>query len=113
MWYQDSFLLDPTDRRSMDSRGDKHMLTIRNVQSSDFGNYRYFLMKNEIAIENLFKETLNRYQIETLILQHMTIAIFLLTRRRDDCLKILMHAQFREKISCIPKQYIQHGIEVN
>lgn len=41
MWYQDSFLLDPTDRRSMDSRGDRHMLTIRNIQSSDFGNYRY------------------------------------------------------------------------
>lgn len=40
MWYQDSFLLDPTDRRSMDSRGDRHMLTIRNIQSSDFGNYR-------------------------------------------------------------------------
>ncbi|CAO1426341.1 unnamed protein product [Diamesa serratosioi] len=39
MWYQDSFLLDPTDRRSMDSRGDRHMLTIRNIQSSDFGNY--------------------------------------------------------------------------
>ncbi|CRL05848.1 CLUMA_CG018874, isoform A [Clunio marinus] len=34
-----SFLLDPTDRRSMDSRGDRHMLTIRNIQSSDFGNY--------------------------------------------------------------------------
>lgn len=41
MWYQDSFLLDPTDRRSMDSRGDRHMLTIRNIQSSDFGNYRF------------------------------------------------------------------------
>lgn len=39
MWYQDSFLLDPTDRRSMDSRGDRHTLTIRNIQSSDFGNY--------------------------------------------------------------------------
>lgn len=40
MWYQDSFLLDPTDRRTMDSRGDRHILTIRNIQQSDFGNYR-------------------------------------------------------------------------
>ncbi|CAG9807706.1 unnamed protein product [Chironomus riparius] len=39
MWYQDSFLLDPTDRRTMDSRGDRHILTIRNIQQSDFGNY--------------------------------------------------------------------------
>nr|XP_029714386.1 limbic system-associated membrane protein-like isoform X1 [Aedes albopictus]XP_029714387.1 limbic system-associated membrane protein-like isoform X1 [Aedes albopictus]XP_029731680.1 limbic system-associated membrane protein-like isoform X1 [Aedes albopictus]XP_029731681.1 limbic system-associated membrane protein-like isoform X1 [Aedes albopictus] len=39
MWYQDSFLLHPNDRRTMDSRGDKHYLTIRNVRQSDFGNY--------------------------------------------------------------------------
>ncbi|RZF46093.1 hypothetical protein LSTR_LSTR004806 [Laodelphax striatellus] len=39
LWYQDSFLLDPTNRRSMDTRGNKHMLTIHNVQNSDFGNY--------------------------------------------------------------------------
>lgn len=40
LWYQDSFLLDATDRRTMDSRGDRHILTIRNIQQSDFGNYR-------------------------------------------------------------------------
>jgi hypothetical protein len=39
MWYQDTILLDPTDRRKMESRGNKHTLNIRNVQGSDFGNY--------------------------------------------------------------------------
>ncbi|XP_039279416.1 limbic system-associated membrane protein isoform X1 [Nilaparvata lugens] len=39
LWYQDSFPLEPTERRTMESRGNKHTLTIRNVQSSDFGNY--------------------------------------------------------------------------
>ncbi|XP_044757427.1 MAM domain-containing glycosylphosphatidylinositol anchor protein 2-like [Coccinella septempunctata] len=38
-WYQDSFLLQPTDRRLMTSNGQTHTLTIRNVQMSDFGNY--------------------------------------------------------------------------
>lgn len=41
MWYQNSFLLDPTDRRSMQSKGDRYTLIIRNFQTSDFGNYRY------------------------------------------------------------------------
>jgi hypothetical protein len=41
MWYQDSFLLDATDRRTMDTRSDRHILTIRNIQQSDFGNYRW------------------------------------------------------------------------
>lgn len=39
LWYQDTLLLDPTDRRKMESRGNKHTLNIRNVQGSDFGNY--------------------------------------------------------------------------
>uniref|UniRef100_A0A1A9WBQ4 Ig-like domain-containing protein n=1 Tax=Glossina brevipalpis TaxID=37001 RepID=A0A1A9WBQ4_9MUSC len=39
MWYQNSFLLDPTDRRSMYPRDDRYSLIIRNFQSSDFGNY--------------------------------------------------------------------------
>lgn len=39
-WYQDSFLLEPTDRRTMESKLDIQTLTIRNVQQSDFGNYR-------------------------------------------------------------------------
>lgn len=38
-WFQDSFVLDPTDRRTMEARGTKYTLTIKNVQSSDFGNY--------------------------------------------------------------------------
>ncbi|CAD7081255.1 unnamed protein product [Hermetia illucens] len=39
LWYQNSFLLDPTDRRSMHSKGDRYSLIIRNFQHSDFGNY--------------------------------------------------------------------------
>lgn len=39
MWYQDSFLLVATDRRSMESQGNKHKLTLRNIKPSDFGNY--------------------------------------------------------------------------
>ncbi|KAK7580643.1 hypothetical protein V9T40_001272 [Parthenolecanium corni] len=38
-WFQDSFILDPTDRRTMEARGNKYTLTIKNVQSADFGNY--------------------------------------------------------------------------
>lgn len=40
LWYQNSFLLDPTDRRSMHSKDDRYILTIKNFQPSDFGNYR-------------------------------------------------------------------------
>lgn len=40
MWYQNSFLLDQSDRRSMDSKGERYEMLIRNFQSSDFGNYR-------------------------------------------------------------------------
>ncbi|KAL1403471.1 hypothetical protein pipiens_005672 [Culex pipiens pipiens] len=36
MWYQDSFLLHPNDRRTMDTRGDKHYLTIRNLRRGKF-----------------------------------------------------------------------------
>ncbi|KAL7022572.1 hypothetical protein ACKWTF_012297 [Chironomus riparius] len=39
MWYLNSFLLDPTDRRSMYSKGDKYILNITSFQQSDFGNY--------------------------------------------------------------------------
>lgn len=40
-WYQNSFLLHPTDHRLMQSKGDRYTLNIRNFQTSDFGNYRY------------------------------------------------------------------------
>uniref|UniRef100_A0A1B6E7S8 Ig-like domain-containing protein n=1 Tax=Clastoptera arizonana TaxID=38151 RepID=A0A1B6E7S8_9HEMI len=39
VWFQDSFLLEQTEKRSMESRGNKHTLTVRNVQGADFGNY--------------------------------------------------------------------------
>ncbi|CAO1437052.1 unnamed protein product [Diamesa hyperborea] len=39
MWYQNSFLLDMTDRRSIFSRGNKFILGIRNFHQTDFGNY--------------------------------------------------------------------------
>ncbi|XP_053698771.1 hemicentin-2 [Sabethes cyaneus] len=38
-WYQNSFPIQPTDRRTMSSRGNRHTLTIRHVQQEDFGNY--------------------------------------------------------------------------
>jgi Immunoglobulin I-set domain len=38
-WYHDNFMLDPNDRRTMVTMGTKHTLSIRNVQSEDFGNY--------------------------------------------------------------------------
>ncbi|KAJ8961467.1 hypothetical protein NQ318_014715 [Aromia moschata] len=39
MWYQNSFELQPTDRRLMSKNGNTYTLTIRNVQLPDFGNY--------------------------------------------------------------------------
>lgn len=39
LWYQNSFLLDPTDRRSMYPHDDRYSLIIRNFQQTDFGNY--------------------------------------------------------------------------
>ncbi|KAM7358899.1 limbic system-associated membrane protein isoform 1-T3 [Cochliomyia hominivorax] len=39
LWYQNSFLLDQTDRRSMYPKDDRYSLIIKNFQSSDFGNY--------------------------------------------------------------------------
>lgn len=38
-WYQNSFPIQPTDRRTMSSRGNRHTLSIRHVQQEDFGNY--------------------------------------------------------------------------
>lgn len=38
-WYQDSFPVEATDRRIMESRGNKYVMNIINVRSSDFGNY--------------------------------------------------------------------------
>ncbi|KAL9897501.1 klingon isoform 2-T6 [Glossina fuscipes fuscipes] len=38
-WYQNSFLIQSTDRRIMSSRGNRHTLTIRHIQQEDFGNY--------------------------------------------------------------------------
>ncbi|CRK88608.1 CLUMA_CG002357, isoform A [Clunio marinus] len=38
-WFQNSFPLQPTDRRIMSSRGNRHSLNIRHVMQEDFGNY--------------------------------------------------------------------------
>ncbi|KAK7580602.1 hypothetical protein V9T40_001231 [Parthenolecanium corni] len=38
-WYQDSFPLEGTDRRIIEARGNKYVMNIINVRSSDFGNY--------------------------------------------------------------------------
>lgn len=41
MWYQNSFLLDPTDRRMMYTKGDRYVLNVTNFHTTDFGNYRW------------------------------------------------------------------------
>ncbi|KAG8231167.1 hypothetical protein J437_LFUL004996 [Ladona fulva] len=38
-WYQDSFAVEATERRSVETRGNKHTLAIRRVTPTDFGNY--------------------------------------------------------------------------
>ncbi|KAH8284326.1 hypothetical protein KR018_009356 [Drosophila ironensis] len=38
-WYQNSFPIQTTDRRIMNTRGNRHTLTIRHIQQEDFGNY--------------------------------------------------------------------------
>uniref|UniRef100_A0A0A9XXI1 Lachesin n=1 Tax=Lygus hesperus TaxID=30085 RepID=A0A0A9XXI1_LYGHE len=39
VWYQDSFIMEPTERKTMETRANKHSLNIKHVQASDFGNY--------------------------------------------------------------------------
>lgn len=39
-WYQNSFPIQTTDRRIMNTRANRHTLTIRHIQQEDFGNYR-------------------------------------------------------------------------
>ena len=38
-WYKDTMLLDPTNARHMESYGNKHVLILRDVGETDFGNY--------------------------------------------------------------------------
>ncbi|KAL1509496.1 hypothetical protein ABEB36_004216 [Hypothenemus hampei] len=54
-WYQDSFQLQPTDRRLMSKNGQTYTLTIRNVQLSDFGNYSC-LVANSIGRDKRYIE---------------------------------------------------------
>lgn len=42
-WYQNSFPIQTTDRRIMNTRANRHTLTIRHIQQEDFGNYRWVL----------------------------------------------------------------------
>ncbi len=38
-WYKDTMLLDPNNHRHMESFGNKHVLVLRSVGETDFGNY--------------------------------------------------------------------------
>jgi len=38
-WYKDTMLLDPTNNRHMQTYGNKHVLQLKNVRETDFGNY--------------------------------------------------------------------------
>ncbi|KAI8043994.1 hypothetical protein M5D96_000142 [Drosophila gunungcola] len=38
-WYQNSFPIQSTDRRVMNTRANRHTLSIRHIQQEDFGNY--------------------------------------------------------------------------
>ena len=38
-WYKDTMLLDPTNNRHMETYGDRHVLLLKNVRETDFGNY--------------------------------------------------------------------------
>lgn len=55
MWYQNSFPLQPTDRRTISSSGTTSTLTIRTVQFSDFGNYSCVVV-NSIGKEKKYVE---------------------------------------------------------
>ncbi|XP_019869703.1 lachesin [Aethina tumida] len=54
-WYQDSFLLQPTDRRIMSKSGNTFSLTIRDVQLSDYGNYSC-VVQNSIGRDKRYIE---------------------------------------------------------
>lgn len=56
-WYQNSFMLEPTDRRTMYSRGNKYILSIVNFRTTDFGNYRFvlFYFTNMFSNKHLLK----------------------------------------------------------
>lgn len=93
MWYQDSFLLDPTDRRSMDSRGDRHMLTIRNIQSSDFGNYRFVFISlfNSDEIQAMISR--NKINLKSIKSMIMKLFIFIkIHNNAEHSAKLIWHS---------------------
>ena len=38
-WYKDTMLLDPNNNRHMETYGNRHVLILRHVSETDFGNY--------------------------------------------------------------------------
>ena len=63
LWFRNSFSIQPTDRHLMTSRNGRHMLQIKNLQTEDFGNYRYAPCKSDpvqaLSPELLFAQHLS------------------------------------------------------
>lgn len=54
-WYHNSFIVDPSDRKTIETRGTKHTLIIRNLKDSDFGNYSC-VAENNLGKDKKFME---------------------------------------------------------
>uniref|UniRef100_T1GFH5 Immunoglobulin I-set domain-containing protein n=1 Tax=Megaselia scalaris TaxID=36166 RepID=T1GFH5_MEGSC len=58
-WYQNSFLLQATDRKTTNYRGNRHELTIRHIQAEDFGNYRKIISMGSFLVFNSEQVTIS------------------------------------------------------
>jgi len=65
-WFQDSFPVERTERRFLDSKENKHYLTIKRVQSQDFGNYSC-VADNSLGRAKKYIELSGLFQNPTLV----------------------------------------------